>query len=168
MHDLIFYRKFITWFLIHKFPDPWDWMKNCLNSGLNESSGLVKGYIRENSPARKHKTTQYDTAKLTQPRPNMAVPRHGDTACEQGVNRKCITWLTSRGKLFPKCTDFCSSYLRKVMFLSFLCLLFLFFLFFRMMAVIFVSLFFFFFLSGLFAAYCLHFMVVIWVFKTNN
>ena len=87
------YRKFITWFLIHKFPDPWHWMKNCLNSGLNESSGLVEWYIHENSQAKKLKTTRYNTAELIQPRPNMAMPRHRDTACQQGVNRKCITWL---------------------------------------------------------------------------
>ena len=45
-----------------------------MNNGLNDSSGLVELYIHENSPARKH-ATQYITAKLIQPKTNMACKK---------------------------------------------------------------------------------------------
>ena len=56
---------------IHKFPDICQWIKNCLEQ-------VFQFY--------KRKTTQYNTAKFTQPRPNMAAPLHWDTTYEKVVN----------------------------------------------------------------------------------
>ena len=49
-----------------------------LNNGLNEIRFYEYWYIREIGRARKHETTQYNTAKLNQARQTMAVPLHRD------------------------------------------------------------------------------------------
>ena len=61
-----------------------------LNYGLNEPSGLVERYIRENSRAKKRVTTQCNTAELTQPKPNMAASMPQDIAREQRCEQYII------------------------------------------------------------------------------
>ena len=43
--------------------------------------------------ARKREATQYNTAKLSQPRPNLATPMHQDMAREKAVNRREGLWF---------------------------------------------------------------------------
>ena len=71
---------------IHKFPDPWHWIQNCLEEWVERVFRFYEQNIRENSRARKRETTQYNTAKLTQTRPNMATPWHWDTVRKRFVN----------------------------------------------------------------------------------
>ena len=49
-------------------------------------SQAVSINIRENSQPRKHETSPYNTATLTQLRPNTAAPLHQDTAREKVAN----------------------------------------------------------------------------------
>jgi len=47
---------------------------------------VYEGYTQKNSPTRKREATQCNTAKLHQPRSDMAVPMHQHEALENGVN----------------------------------------------------------------------------------
>ena len=83
----------------------------CLNNGLNESSGFMSDTSRENSRARKRETTQCNTVKFSQPRPNIATPTHLNTSRPKSVKRITIESITidaylkqevpSRGLLLP-------------------------------------------------------------------
>ena len=57
-------------FAVHKFPDPWHWIKNCLEQWVQRVFRFYEQYIRKNSKARKRETTHCNTAKLNQPGPN--------------------------------------------------------------------------------------------------
>ena len=56
---------------------------NCFEQWVERVFRFFERYIRENSRAGKRKATQYNTAKLTQPRPNTTAPSRRDTACEK-------------------------------------------------------------------------------------
>ena len=68
----------------------WHWMKNCLEQWVERVLRFFERYIHENSRARKREATivQYNTAKLTKPRPKMAASVHGDTVRQNIVNVK--------------------------------------------------------------------------------
>ena len=82
-------RTWLTLTSIHKFPDSRHWI-NCLEQWVLRVFRFHERYISgENSQARKRETTQCNTAKLTQPRPNMAAPMQQDTAREKRGNMSC-------------------------------------------------------------------------------
>ena len=56
--------------------------KESLEQWVERVFQLYERHVRKTSQARKHETTQCNTAKLNQPRPNMAAPRHRHTARE--------------------------------------------------------------------------------------
>ena len=58
---------------IHKYPDSWHRIKNCFDQWVEQVFRFYERYIRENSQARKRKTTQCNVAELNQPRPNKAT-----------------------------------------------------------------------------------------------
>ena len=74
---------------IHKFPDPWHFYKEL---PLSWTMGWIKSSSFTSDTSRKIKceTTQWNTAKLKQPRPNSPVPMHWHRACEKVVNKNCI------------------------------------------------------------------------------
>lgn len=59
--------------------------KTALKNSTGKSSGFM-GKTSTKSLARKHETNQYNTAKLSQPMPNRAVPKHRPESWEKVVN----------------------------------------------------------------------------------
>ena len=49
-----------------KFPDPWHWMKNCLEQWVKWAFRFYQRYIHENSRAKKRETTLYSTSCIQQ------------------------------------------------------------------------------------------------------
>ena len=79
------YNLVFTSFMTHDS----HWIKNnCLEQWVEWA---VSVNIRENSQPRKHETSPYNTATLTQPRPNTAAPLHQDTAACEKVANSTIT-----------------------------------------------------------------------------
>lgn len=59
---------------------------------MGESSFRLQGeYLGKNILATKLETTRYNTAKFSQPQPNMAAPMHQVTAHEKVVNSATIS-----------------------------------------------------------------------------
>ena len=56
----------------------------------------------EKCPARKSETIQCSTVTLNQPRPNMAVPLHWETACEMWIQKKYFFASTSSSSGFEQ------------------------------------------------------------------
>ena len=74
--------------IIHKFPHPWHWIYLffALNNWWDDRVFRLRWAYRENSWARKRETTQYNTAKLSQLRPSIALTlRHRDTSAPEKV-----------------------------------------------------------------------------------
>ena len=49
---------------VPKFSDPWHWIKNCLEQWADRVFRFYERYIRKNSHAGKHETTQCNTIEL--------------------------------------------------------------------------------------------------------
>ena len=69
---------------IHKCPDPWHRIKNCLQQWAERVLRFYERYIRENGQARKRETTQLPQNSLNQ---GQAATHRDTTARENVVNK---------------------------------------------------------------------------------
>ena len=106
MFQYLFWQKFyhdtsLFLLILFQFPDPWPWINNCLERLYGRVFRLCGWYFskKKTSLAKKRWSAQYNTAKHSQSRQNIAAT-HG-TWKKKKLWLKCIATVTSAPAFQP-------------------------------------------------------------------